>query len=207
MYKAIRHGGSGGFTLLELLMAMTVAGILAGIAIPNMRAFLLNNRIASTGNDLLRSIQVARTEGIKRQQTAGGLVTVCATADSTLADAALTCSYGNFSQWFVFVDTDGNGQHAAGEAVLARGASATTNTVKSNQNGIVCFGPSGFAGITCGAKIPTTAVAICDYRGNVAVGTNSTARALFISQTGRARISQLFADVTTAIATAGGTCP
>lgn len=197
---------SRGFTLLELMVTMTIAGILAGIAIPNMRSFLQNNRIASTGNDLLHSIQIARTEGIKRQQTAGGTVTVCSTADSTLADASLTCSYGNFSQWFVFVDTNGNGQHVAGEAVLARGAASTNNTVKSDQNGIVCFGSNGFAGITCGPKTPTTSVAICDYRGNTAVGANSTARALFISQTGRARISQLYADVNTAIAAAGA-CP
>ena len=47
---------------------------------------------------------------------------------------------------------------------------------------------------------------ICDSRGNTAVGTNSTARALFISQTGRARISQLYTDVNTAIASTGA-CP
>jgi type IV fimbrial biogenesis protein FimT len=196
-----------GFTLIEMMVTLTIAGILAGIAIPNMRTFLWNNRIASTGNDLLHSIGVARTEAIKQQLTAPGAVTVCATTNSAAADNAIACSYGNFSQWFVFVDTNGNGQHDNGEVVLDRGAAATTNTVKSNQNGIICYGPTGFANLACSTRVPTTAVVICDSRGNTAIGANSTARALFVANTGRARISQLYADVGTALSTIGGTCP
>jgi len=192
-----------GYTLIELMITLTVAGILAAVTIPNMRIFLWNNRISSTANDLLHSIQVARTEAIKRQN---GTVAVCATADSTVGDAALTCSNGNFSQWFVFYDANSNGVHDNNEVVLGRGAASPTNTVKSNRGGIVCFAATGFASPACGAALPTTAVTICDSRGNTAVGTNSTARALFISQTGRARISQLYADVSTAIVSTGA-CP
>ncbi len=199
------HGRHRGFTLVELMITLTVAAILAAVAIPNMRTFLWNNRISSTANDLLHSIQVARTEAIKRQN---GSVSVCATPDasSAVSDASLACSYGNFSQWFVFYDQNSNGVHDNGEPVLGRGGAAPTNTVKSNQKGIVCFGPTGFSNPVCGTQQPTTAVTICDTRGNTAVGTNSTARALFISQTGRARVSQLFADVNTAIASTGS-CP
>jgi len=57
-----------GFTLIELMVTLSVAAILMAIAIPNIRNFLSNNRLSSGVNDLLHSIQVARTEAIKRQQ-------------------------------------------------------------------------------------------------------------------------------------------
>ena len=198
---------SGGFTLLELMTTLGIVGIMAAFAIPNMRIFIQNNRLATSGNDLLHSIQIARTEAIKRQS---GSVVVCSTADSTAADNALTCNYGNFSQWFVFFDASNNGQHAndGTEPVLARGAINASDTVKNDANsGIVCFGPTGFQNVACGAKTPTRTVVMCDSRGNQAAGVNSTARTLLISQTGRARISGLVADVNTSLTTLGATCP
>lgn len=209
MQTRARSDAHAGFTLIEMMVTLTLAGILAGLAIPNMRTFLWNNRIAGTANDLLHAIQVARTEGIKRQPISGapaGSAVVCATTDSSVADNALSCSYGNFSQWFTFYDANNNGVHDNGEPVLSRGAAAATNTVKSDNAGIVCFGPTGFANLACGVRVPTSNIIICDSRGATAVGALSTARALFVSRTGRARVSNLSADVTTSIA-ATGSCP
>jgi type IV fimbrial biogenesis protein FimT len=186
------------------MTTVAIVGMIAAFAIPNMRVFIQNNRLATSGNDLLHSIQIARTEAIKRQT---GSVTVCSTADSTLADNALTCNYGNFSQWFVFYDASNNGQHATDgtEPVLSRGAVNGNDTVKNDANsGIVCYGPTGFLNVACGAKTPTRTVVMC---GNQAIGLNSTARTLLISQTGRARISPLLADVTSSLTTLGATCP
>jgi type IV fimbrial biogenesis protein FimT len=196
-----------GFTLIELMVTITIVGIMAAFAIPNMRVFLQNNRLATSGNDLLHSIQIARTEAIKRQT---GSVVVCSTDNSALADNALLCNYGTFRQWFVFYDANSNGQHVTDgtEPVLARGAVHTSDTVKNDANsGIVCFGPSGFQNVTCGGKTPTRTVVMCDSRGNQAIGLNSTARTLVVSPTGRARISQLVTDVTSSLTTLGTTCP
>ena len=59
------------------MITVAVAGTLAAIAVPNMRDFMRNNRLSSAANDMLRSVQVARSEAVKRQQ----IVATCASAD------------------------------------------------------------------------------------------------------------------------------
>jgi type IV fimbrial biogenesis protein FimT len=144
-----------GFTFIELLTTLTIVSILAAIAVPNMRTFLQNNRLATSGNNLLHALQIARTEAIKRQ-IPNATIAVCAIADSSVADNSLSCSNGNYTQWFTFIDANSNGQHDNGETVLARGASDPNVTVKSSaSSGIVCFNSTGFANVACGATTPS----------------------------------------------------
>ena len=195
-----------GFTIPELMLTIAIAGILAGIAIPNMRDFMRNNRLTSATNDLLRSTQVARSEAIKRQQT----VVVCASSDP-LADAP-ACSDGAFRGWVVFIDANDNwafdGDDSSTpedetEVVIERHEVLDGSvTVMNDEDGIVSYGPSGFAR-PADDKTPSTRVVICDSRGNSAMGNNSTARAIFIDPTGRTRASKLYDEVSAAITVTG----
>ena len=145
---------TGGFSLIELMVTLAVAAILVGIMAPNMRVFMLNNQLSGGVNDMLHSIQVARTEAIKRQlPLTGAGVVVCGTATPTVADAALTCDYATFKAWFVFVDSNANWQHDANEPVIERhGLLDASLTVKTDANArIVSFAASGFAN-PAGAK-------------------------------------------------------
>ncbi len=73
-----------GFTLIELIIALTVAGILMALAAPNMWQFFGKNRLAANTNDLLADINLSRSEAIKRSTRAG----ICATAVNGAACAA-----------------------------------------------------------------------------------------------------------------------
>src|SRR5476649_665217 len=195
-----------GFTLIELMVTVALVGILLAAVIPNMRTFLRNDQLSGGVNDILHSIQVARTEAIKRQN---GNVVVCGTSTPTVPDGAMTCDYATFKGWFVFQDTNGNWQHDAAEPVIERHGLLDTNlTVKTDANArIVSFAPSGFAN-PAGLKVPMRTLVVCDSRGVQQVGNTATARALFITTTGRARASSTWQDVkNTALPLVGGTCP
>lgn len=196
-----------GFTLIELMITVCLVGMLLAAVIPNMRTFLRNNQLSGGVNDMLHSIQTARTEAIKRQN---GNVVMCGTSTPTVADAAMTCDYATFKGWFVFQDTNGNWQHEPAEPVIERHDLLDANvTVKTDANArIVSFAPSGFAN-PAGLQVPLRTLVICDSRGVQQVGNTATARALFISTTGRARASSTWQDVnnTALPQVVGGSCP
>ncbi len=75
-----------GFTMIELLVAVTVSAILLGISVPNFRTFIQNNRVASATEDFVTAINQARTEALKR----GVRVYLCRTGDPHKADP--TCA-------------------------------------------------------------------------------------------------------------------
>jgi type IV fimbrial biogenesis protein FimT len=194
---------------MELMITLALVGVLVGLAVPSMREFMRNGRLTTAANDLLHSLSLARTEAIKRQT---GRVTVCASADPNAAETALACSYGTMSGWIVFVDDVDSGGVAGQfdrgtDTVLSRGEASDKVTVKSDHDGIVCFNQTGFQPPNCGGQEPTEHVVICDSRGDTAVGADSTARAVLITQTGRSRVSRLHADVSAALTTMGEGCP
>ncbi len=64
-----------GFTLIELIVTLTIAGILMAVAAPSMVGFVSSNRLAGQINELIADINLARSEAIKRSVTTGICVT------------------------------------------------------------------------------------------------------------------------------------
>lgn len=84
-----------GFTLIELIVTLTVAGILFAMAVPGLQQFVSSNRLASQINDLMGDISLAKTEAIKRNTTTG----ICASATGT----SCTASAGDWAGgWYVY---------------------------------------------------------------------------------------------------------
>lgn len=55
-----------GFTLVELMITMTIALVLLMIAVPSFKSITLSNKLTTTANDLVNAINVARMEAVKR---------------------------------------------------------------------------------------------------------------------------------------------
>ena len=58
--------GTGGFTLVELLVGMTLLGVLIALGAPSMSNYLQNSKIANATSGYYSAIQTARTEAIRR---------------------------------------------------------------------------------------------------------------------------------------------
>ena len=143
-----------GFTLLELLVAVVVLGVVLTLGVPAFTQFIQTNRMASGVNDLVATLHSARTEAVKRKTLAGAnaSVSICASTDRNTAAPSCDAA-GNFRDgWVTFADIDGDIVVDAGEQVLAvHGPVANAlvlNALDINGNPVgqqfFSFGASGF---------------------------------------------------------------
>ena len=93
-----------GFTVVELLVAIAIVGILAAIAAPSFIGVVNTSRLASNANELLSIIQYARSEAVRSNSR----VIFCGSlsADAFEEDQ---CSAGERPYWVVIGrDADGD---------------------------------------------------------------------------------------------------
>jgi len=159
---------NAGFTLIELMVTLTVAAILMAVAIPSLQTFVQNDRQWTQANSMVMSLNAARSEAIK-QNVPGG-VTVCASSDGA------TCSGASWSQGWVVI----NPTLPAGTPVMSIPALPTGSTLtEAGAATQVVFQSNGM--ITAPALL---AFKMCDSRGG------SYARYLQVSKSGRVASSQ-----------------
>jgi type IV fimbrial biogenesis protein FimT len=74
-----RAGKARGFTLIELMISVTILAILLGLAVPSFNNAVLGGKLTAFANNLVASTQLARSEAIKRNQP----VRICASSNGT----------------------------------------------------------------------------------------------------------------------------
>ena len=55
------------FTLIELMIVLTLIAIMAGIGVPGFQTMVQNNRLTTTTNSLLSALQYARSEAVTQR--------------------------------------------------------------------------------------------------------------------------------------------
>lgn len=136
------HPGSrrndAGFTMVEMVVTLLVASILAAIAAPSFNRIVMNSRLAAQTNDLVSAIQFARSEAIKRN---AGL-RFCRAATRT-ANTCTTAA-GNWEHWIVRTVAG-----AGAGTIIRRGLidthGGTLSVTSTFTNNIITFGSDGLA--------------------------------------------------------------
>lgn len=60
---------SAGFTLIELMIVMTILAIVISIGVPSFNNLIKNNRLSAASNDIAGALQYARSEAVRRGRT------------------------------------------------------------------------------------------------------------------------------------------
>lgn len=126
-----------GFSLIELIITLTIAGILIAIAAPAMQTFVSSNRLTSQINDLIADINLSRSEAIKRNATAG----VCVTA----VGGSSCVTSGNWANgWLVYYDNSGtNVPLKIQEALVNNTLTAPGDQIVYAKSGLITSGGGG----------------------------------------------------------------
>lgn len=154
-----------GFTLFELLITVAIATILIGVAVPSFTSMSKSNKMTSIVNELVYSLNIARSEAMKSNRAS-----VCISSD--LATCATTGGWT--SGWIVFADLDGDCTVDAGENVIKAVESIKSpNTIVATPAARRCVTYAGNGFITPPANAPTDFV-FCDGRTGLTVGRKIT---------------------------------
>ena len=145
-----------GFTLLELMVTLAVAAIVMTVGVPSFSTFFLNNRMSTQANDLISSLNLARSEAINR----GTSIKVCS------SDNQASCG-GSWEDGWIVITADDT------ELIRAYGALKGTSTLASTESSVT-YTSSGFLN-----GVQTT-FTLCD-----STQTGEQGRQVVVSATGR----------------------
>jgi len=172
--------GQRGFTLTELLTAVTVMGILMAVAVPGMQSVVANNRRVTMSNEIAYAMRIARSEAISRNIQ----VSVCPSKEG------LSCDGDGWADgWIVFTDPAQDRTFDGADVLLlaAEGVNAIDVFPESFDDSFT-YRPNGRVMVGDDTSANTGQFTICDARGA------DHARVLIVSVSGRPQLSEYQSD-------------
>ncbi len=169
-----RMNRQAGFTLIELILAIAIGAVLLAVGVPSFRAVMMDNRLVSKANELVTSVNMARSSAVQFQRNA----TVCASANY---DAPVpTCNGATdwSTGWIVWVDKDRDSATDANEIISVTGPLNNASTLTSTVAGGFTYDPRGFG------TIAGDSLTLCDSR------TAEMGRVILINAFGRTNVSR-----------------
>lgn len=121
-----------GFTLIEVMVVVSIVAILAALAAPSFVEMLRRNRLSAAVSALQVSLSLARSEAVKRG------------ADARVTVAANTAAGVWTNGWTVFVDGTGTANAGVGPAADTTGITGVTRVeVVAAPSGPISAGQTG----------------------------------------------------------------
>ncbi len=155
-----------GFTLAELLVAMTISAMLLALAAPGFARQRGEAALRAASNQTLAALQLARRIALARGQS----VTVCPSTDGVV------CGFAG-QEWLLFANAPGgaDSRREAADELLQRW---------TLPRGVVVTGTRGYAAFQPRPGAAATVTFEFCHRAT------PTALAIVVSQTGRPRVSR-----------------
>lgn len=143
-----------GLTLVELIITISVVGILSSIALPSFGKLMQKNKMTSLHNELLSSLSLTRNIAISR----GSFATLCKSNQvGNNCDSSASWEDG----WIVFPDRNNNGVVDVGEDIIAMNNALPEQIAISFTRNRITYGAQGYARGYSGI------FTFCDNRGEV----------------------------------------
>jgi type IV fimbrial biogenesis protein FimT len=147
----------GGFTLIELLVTIVVLSILLGLAIPAFRSFMQNDQQWVQTNNLILSLNAARSDAIKNDSVAGAVV--CS------SNTGLACTGTAWNLGWIVLGADPANPNNAPKVLQAVGQLPPGTTLnEAGGNLTIPFQSNGALG-ALGTPEPVVIFKMCDIRG------------------------------------------
>jgi type IV fimbrial biogenesis protein FimT len=143
-----------GFTLIEMMTVVSLIALIAALAAPDLRAFMVRNKVAGVGNEFAAALQQARALAVSRNSC----VSLCAASSNNAGTCMDTDVEGvNFLAvgWLIFQNpgcdaTKTDPEDAvAGPILQQRSGESGAYVLKASapELNIILFDPRGYANL------------------------------------------------------------